>query len=150
MIKRACFRIQSDDSGLVAYSLTVPGTFTTIDPNDSAWSGRKIMGVQFKFETAQLKRDKLLSFIASDDSGKVPVQYRAAMFPSYPELRSWTDEALDASLQGLFLEEQGFTTLIPTSGKNIVPSEILLKLQAQTQDGRQDWLLINMLWDDGT
>lgn len=137
----------STSGGSVTISLTIPGTFTTVNPAASNFSGRAISRVEMFFGSPSAG-DACTSFTVSDSNGVIPSQAQS-LFPNYPNILSWADAGIESSNQGLYLSSNSPTVIIPSPNYAAVPSGLVLSATFEKASVLiSDTIYVTIDWDD--
>lgn len=135
--------------GTASISITIPGTFTTLQPNTSNFSGRVISKIQ-AFFGSPAAGDYCSGFVVSDPNGVIP-SGEQSLFPNYPTIFSFADPQLSGGNPGFYLPTNEPAVFIPEQNFGIVPSGLVLTatfVKATLSLG--DTAYVNIDWDDYT
>lgn len=136
------------ETGLIEVSIKVPGTFTTIDPTSSSWSGRMVLFSEIQLDNPKIK-DHIVSITVEDTDGVVPAQLRSR-FSEYPVLGRFIDTAA-TGYDLYYLNKTGYTRIDPPNLASAkLPSGVYVKLKVQKDPVPEiaDTLTANIQWDD--
>lgn len=147
MISFVRYKTQTDEQGKAVLTVKVPGTFTTISPNDPLFSGRRIVDALVSFSDSELG-DAVTSFSLKDLDGLLPVEMRP-LFPEYPVLGKWSDPEVElAENRGAWIPKNAWFSFSPPPTQDKVASGMYMVIEAEKATPLVATLYAIGKWDD--
>jgi hypothetical protein len=137
--------------GISTISILVPGTFVSLNPSASGFSGREMLNMQAWFQS-QASGDFLSALYANDTNGVIPSGQRGP-FSNYPNIGSLFDSTVPLGSQQSFLPPGGRALSIPftnSTNHTLASGIFLVAVLTKANLTLSDTAYLNLAWDDFT